>query len=102
MNEQRKRRKKKPVFQREGAVNQGVFEVPAVRTSWDTICPAGSALLAERFSVTWSQPIARFYEVGSNRIYYVGGRIGGRWGAGRIISPDALSLQFLKIFSVEA
>ena len=50
--------------------------------------------LVQNLNLTYTQQIAKLYEVGGNHIYYVGGRTQGTVAIGRIIGPKSVAEQF--------
>ncbi len=56
---------------------EGTPEVPIITTG----------LLTQQVSISYSQPITRLYEVGSQKTFYVAGRPQGQANIARILGP---------------
>jgi hypothetical protein len=58
-----------------------------------------SELLAQYLQMVYSQPVSRFYELGSSRIYYVGGRTRGTAHLERVFGPPPAMVSFFGAIS---
>lgn len=56
--------------------------------------PSGKGLLVQQLQFTYAQQITRLYEIGSQAIYYVGGRTNGDATINRILGPKKLATEF--------
>jgi len=79
----------------------GSFSADSATLIFPAMSVSGGAavgLLIQNLQLTYSQNVSRLYEVGSPRIYYVGGRTEGRGTIQRIIGPRQVTTQFLRKF----
>jgi hypothetical protein len=53
-------------------------------------------LLLQNITYTYQQIVNRIYELGSNKIYYIGGRTQGNLTIAQVIGPKPLAVAFLK------
>lgn len=58
----------------------------------------GAGLLVQNLSVQYSQQVTKVYELGTQNIYYIGGRSQGSLGMSRIIGPRAIQVGFYTKF----
>jgi hypothetical protein len=56
--------------------------------------PDGKGLLVQQLQFTYAQQVTRLYEIGSQAIYYVGGRTNGDASINRILGPKRLAAEF--------
>lgn len=54
--------------------------------------------LAQQVQFSYSQAISRLYEVGSNNIYYVGGRTQGQASLNRIVGPKGTVCEIYRTY----
>ena len=83
------------IFSRQANQLNGVFTADNSLITFNQ--PSGSAsnlgVLTQQLAFNYNQSLARFYELGSTNIYYVGGRTQGQMSMNRIIGP-AGSMQY--------
>ena len=79
-----------------GQVHQGSFRADQVSLLIGGISVAGFILQQVQFNFT--QQVSMIYEIGSNNVYYVGGRAQGTASVARIIGPAAASSNLFKSF----
>lgn len=60
--------------------------------------PGGAGLLVQNINLQYSQVITKVYELGTNNIYYIGGRTQGGMGMSRIIGPRPIQVSFYTKF----
>lgn len=53
-----------------------------------------TGLLVQQLQFTYAQQVTRLYEIGSQAIYYVGGRTNGDASINRVLGPKQLAVQF--------
>lgn len=85
------------VFNRESANFGGSFAADRARMTFSGFGDA-TGTLVQSLSVNYQQSINRLYEIGSSKIYFIGGRTQGNGQLGRIIGPVKLTTQFYKTF----
>jgi hypothetical protein len=57
-----------------------------------------AGLLVQNLQIQYRQQVTRLYEVGSAKMYYVGGRTEGQGNMGRVLGPVGLSTAFLSAY----
>jgi len=53
-----------------------------------------SGLLVQNINFQYSQNVSRLYDLGDNKVYYVGGRTQGQASVARVVGPRVLLAQF--------
>jgi len=78
----------------------GAFSADSATLVFPAVSDTGAVtgLLIQNLQMTYSQQVTRLYEIGSPRIYYVGGRTDGKGAMQRIIGPAVITQEFLKKF----
>jgi hypothetical protein len=56
--------------------------------------PDGKGLPVQQLQFTYAQQVTRLYEIGSQAIYYVGGRTNGDATISRVLGPKKLAAEF--------
>jgi hypothetical protein len=59
---------------------------------------ADAGLLVQNMGVNYSQQVTRLFEVGSPKIYYVGGRTSGQASIARVIGPRKIAAEFYQTY----
>jgi len=72
------------------ASDSGTLSFPALINSQG----ADAGLLIQNMSVNYTQQVTRLFEVGSPKIYYVGGRTSGNASIARVIGPRKIAKEF--------
>lgn len=85
------------VFNRDAANFGGAFAADRARMTFSGFGDA-TGTLVQSLSVQYQQVINRLYEIGSSKIYFIGGRTQGNGSLGRVIGPVKLTSQFYKTF----
>lgn len=81
------------IFSRKTDLFGGAFAAD----SSELILPGSSdakGLLVQQLQFTYAQQVTRLYEIGSQAIYYVGGRTNGDASINRVLGPRKLAVQF--------
>ena len=80
------------IFSRKTDLFGGAFAAD----SSELILPGSPAkgLLVQQLQFTYAQQITRLYEIGSQAIYYVGGRTNGDATINRVLGPKPLATEF--------
>lgn len=58
---------------------------------------SGAGLLAQNLSFTYQQPIQRFFDLGTNFVYYFAGRPQGQGGLSRLLGPRLVAETFYTV-----
>jgi hypothetical protein len=80
------------VFGRTVAAYGGSFAADTARLVFNAAPSSG--LLVQNINFQYSQNITRLYDLGDNKVYYVGGRTQGQLSIARVIGPRVLLAQF--------
>lgn len=80
------------VFGRTVAAYGGSFAADTARLVFNAAPSSG--LLVQNLNFQYSQNITRLYDLGDNKVYYVGGRTQGQMSIARVIGPRVLLAQF--------
>lgn len=80
------------------SADQGFITFPAILNSQGQNIGADVGLLIQRMAMTYSQEVARLYEVGHSAIYYIGGRTNGMIGLDRVVGPRTISQAFYRTY----
>lgn len=75
----------------------GSFRADQLKLQFGGLSDAGYIVQNVQFNYT--QQVTMLYEVGSNNVYYVGGRAQGAANVGRILGPRAVAGDFIRTFS---
>jgi len=82
------------VFGRTVAAFGGSFAADTARLTFSSVPSSG--LLVQNINFQYSQNITRLYDLGDNKVYYVGGRTQGQLTIARVIGPRVLLAAFYK------
>lgn len=84
------------IFNRDSSIYGGSFSSDKATMTF----AGGQAVgqLIQNVQVNYQQNIIKLYEVGSPRVYFVGGRTNGQGNIGRVIGPAAVQLAFYTKF----
>lgn len=55
---------------------------------------AGVGMLAQQLQFSYMQPIQRFFELGTQKVYYFAGRPSGQGSIARMVGPRAINVEF--------
>jgi hypothetical protein len=80
------------------AADQATITFPAIINAVGRAIGADVGLLLQRMAMTYSQEVARLYEVGRPVIYYIGGRTSGAIGMDRVIGPRSIAQEFYRTY----
>lgn len=89
------------IFNRTTDVYGGSFSADQARLTFPALISglgSESGLLVQQMQVNYQQQVTRLYEVGSPRIYYVGGRTQGSAGLGRVVGPKKIAREFYRTY----
>jgi hypothetical protein len=84
------------IFSRDTSVLGGVFTSDRAKLFFGS--GLGIGQIVQQMQVSYSQSVTRLYEVGSNYIYYVGGRTQGQMAISRVIGPAGTMIAFYQTF----
>jgi len=85
------------LFAGDGQVHQGGFRADQLKLTFGGQQTSGHLVQSAQFSFT--QQVRMLYEIGSNSVYYVGGRAQGTTQLARIVGPSAFSNVFLQTYN---
>jgi len=80
------------------AADQATLTFPNVRSADGTNVGAQLGLLTQNLQAQYTQQVTRLYEIGSPRIYYVGGRTAGQGTLARVVGPALISRAFYRTY----
>jgi len=80
------------------AADQATVTFPAILDAAGNNVGADVGLLVQRMALTYSQEVARLYEVGHSAIYYIGGRTNGAIGLDRVVGPRTIADSFYRTY----
>lgn len=86
------------VFNRANDSYGGSIASDGARITFTALAQGGVGLLTQSLQVNYRQMVNRVYEVGTDRIYLVGGRTDGGIGMNRIIGPAPIQYAFYRKF----
>lgn len=86
------------VFNRANDSYGGSISSDGARITFSALNQGGVGLLTQSLQANYRQMINRVYEIGSDRIYLVGGRTDGGIGMNRIIGPAPIQYAFYRKF----
>lgn len=92
------------IFNRQTGIHGGSFAADSAFITFPNVAgldgefAADFGLLVQRITTTYQQQVTRLYEVGSPRIYYVGGRTAGDISIDRIAGPRTIQPIFYRKF----
>lgn len=95
----------KDVYQRENDEFGGTFAADGATVTFTEFFDAaggsrgaGAGLLTQNLNTTYNQMVTKIYEVGTQFIYFVGGRTQGNTGLSRILGPRKIQIGFYQKF----
>jgi len=85
------------IFSRKTDSFGGAFAADAATITFPKAFGAAGAdpgLLVQNMTATYQQSVTRLYELGSPRVYYVGGRTAGQATVARVVGPRNIAAAF--------
>ena len=94
------------IFNREQNVLGGAWTAEGAAVNFSSTTANGSAaakaigsgMIVQQVNIGYQQQVTRLYEIGSDKTYYVGGRVQGNMTIGRIVGPGVTMSAFYAAF----
>lgn len=89
------------IFNRTTDAYGGSFAADQARLTFPALISglgADAGLLVQQMQCNYQQQVTRLYELGSPRIYYVGGRTQGAASLGRVVGPKKIAKEFYQTY----